>query len=232
MWDTISFPWQVCIEEAWTAYCSGSMPIGAVVVDANGAITGRGRNRIMDEMPDGALASQNIPTNPLTVVHHELAHAELNALLSFQFPDSNDTSHGDLRQWALYTLIEPCPLCMGAFYMSGLRNLYYAARDPHAGSVNMLGTTPYLSHKPIQVFGPSDNLEPISIALSVDAVLQDSSAERSEFLLAAWRKASPRGVSLGERLYEKQVLKGLWAAGATALEMIGQVIHVMESIRV
>ena len=46
----------------------------------------------------------------------------------------------------VYTTTEPCPLCMGALYMSGVRGLRFTSRDPWAGSANLLGTT--------QVCGP------------------------------------------------------------------------------
>jgi len=32
MWNRLSIPWKVCFEEAWEAYCKGSIPIGAVLV--------------------------------------------------------------------------------------------------------------------------------------------------------------------------------------------------------
>ena len=28
----------------------------------------------------------------------------------------------------IYTAVEPCPLCMGAIYMSGVRAIHYACR--------------------------------------------------------------------------------------------------------
>lgn len=48
MWDTLSPAWQVCLEEAWAAYCAGSLPIGACISDPDGQILSRGRNRIDD----------------------------------------------------------------------------------------------------------------------------------------------------------------------------------------
>jgi tRNA(adenine34) deaminase len=49
MWDTLATPWQICIEEAWTAYCHGSLPIGAAVTDRDGRLPARGRNRILEQ---------------------------------------------------------------------------------------------------------------------------------------------------------------------------------------
>ena len=60
-------------------------------------------------------------------------------------------------------------MCMGTFYMSGLRTLHFASRDPYAGSVDLLGKTWYLSKKPIKVFGPANPaLEIIIMAMAVE----------------------------------------------------------------
>ncbi|MDP1546566.1 MAG: nucleoside deaminase [Anaerolineales bacterium] len=141
MWETLAPPWQAALEMAWEAYCANTVPIGAVVADKYGNVVSRGRNRIMDQSaPAGQVCS------------NELAHAEINALLSLKL------SYEESRQAALYTTMEPCPLCMGAFFMSDVKTIHFAARDPWAGSVNLLGTTPYLSRKPIKVFAPFNTL--------------------------------------------------------------------------
>jgi tRNA(adenine34) deaminase len=38
MYDSLSTPWQVCVDLAWEAYCAGSLPIAAVIVDEVGNI--------------------------------------------------------------------------------------------------------------------------------------------------------------------------------------------------
>ena len=93
MWNALSAPWQVCLEEAWAAYSANSVPIGAVVVDGTGIVQARGRNQIV------------ATGNGEGLVHnHELAHAELNALLSYDSAQVDSST-------ALFTLLEPCPLC-------------------------------------------------------------------------------------------------------------------------
>ena len=203
MWETLSIPWQAAIEEAWSAYCAGSVPIGAVIVNAAGEIMARGRNRVGDA---GA--------GP--VHSHELAHAELNALLAL---DANrETRHG----CTLYTTCEPCLLCLGAFYMSGVRGLRYASRDPFAGSVNLLGTTPYLSRKPVRVHGPERaDLENVLAALHTEAALRDY-GERSRPVLDAWRVVMPEGVRLGEQAFQTGRLRQLREAAAAVTEVVTQ----------
>jgi tRNA(adenine34) deaminase len=212
MWTTLSEPlgesprggpWQICLEEAWTAYCAGSLPIGACVVDPAGKILARGRNRIVEATGESPY-----------VWRHPLAHAELNALLAL---------HADrptLHACTLYTTTEPCPLCLGAFYMSGVRTLRFAAREPFAGSINLLGKTPYLSRKPIQVHGPPDpGLEALVTALAVE---YDLGLGRSpdNLVLSAWREVIPVGVALGERLHREGELRRMRAEGWTVEQMV------------
>jgi len=202
MWAGLSAPWQACLEEAWTAYCAGSIPIGAVVADGEGKIISHGRNRIWDS---------NVP--PGQVGQTELAHAELNALLAL------GVDQGDRRSWALYTTTEPCPLCLGAFYMSGIRTLHYASRDPWAGSTNLLGTTPYLSRKAIRVTGPEDpRLEAVIVALFVEWELH-LYRERLSVVREALALLVPQGVSLGTRLYHSEELRQMASDGISAAVM-------------
>ena len=196
-------PWQTCLEEAWSAYCAGSLPIGACVVDAAGNILSRGRNRIEDTQAEAPY-----------VCNGTLAHAELNALLALKA--DRPTRH----QAILYTTTEPCPLCLGAFYMSSVRTLHFAAREPYAGSTNLLGTTPYLSRKPIKVFGPADPvLEALVTALAVEFELGDGISPTS-VVLQSWRESLPSGVALGERLHQNGELRRLRAEGWAAAQVV------------
>ena len=46
MWAALEQPWRECLAEAWEAYKAGACPFGAVVVDPQGQVVARGRNRI------------------------------------------------------------------------------------------------------------------------------------------------------------------------------------------
>ena len=69
--------------------------------------------------------------------------------------------------YTLYATLEPCPLCFSALYMSDVRKLVFAAADRYGGSTNLLGATPYLSRKPIEISGPLPSLGAVSIFLNV-----------------------------------------------------------------
>lgn len=130
-----------------------------------------------------------------------------------------DYNAHDARACTLYTSMEPCPLCLGAIYMSGVRSIAYAARDPYAGSTNLLGTTPYLQVKTIRVDrGPSE-LETISTGLMVANMLEREGgrvAPRAVAALAYWRPVLPQGTALAELLYQRGELQRLAREQATA----------------
>ncbi len=191
------------MEEAWAAFCAGSLPIGSAIFDADGNLLARGRNHIYDD---------HVPSGQLSF--NQLAHAELNTLLQV------DRRNYDLYTCVLYSSMEPCPLCMGAVYMSGIRTLYYGARDGYAGSTNLLGTTQYLSRKNIQVRGPAyPGLEKIFLALLVNAELRRAKTigwALYEEVTAAWRRVCLPGVLLGYGLEESGLITQWMDEGATA----------------
>jgi tRNA(adenine34) deaminase len=93
--DSLDSPWREVLILGWEAYEAGSIPVGAVVVDDGGAILARGRNRIFEDPREGRLAGSR------------LAHAEINALAQLRAPATYEGA-------TLYSLLEPCHLCLGA----------------------------------------------------------------------------------------------------------------------
>ncbi len=209
-WDSLPFPWQVCLEEAWLAYCAGCVPVGAVITASDGEIISRGRNRIIDPCVQEGLIHNTV-----------LAHAELNALIVLP------KGKHDLRTCILYTILEPCPLCLGALYMSGVCKFYYAARDPWAGSVNLLGATPYLSRKPVQAVGPSNpDLEQIVIAIQVVSFLQGV-IDGTSRVLETWRGVFPQFVAFGEQVFAAQLLPQFRTKNPPVSNLINQLFSLL-----
>jgi len=110
--------------------------------------------------------------------------------------------------------------------MSGLRTLHFAARDPYAGSVNLLGKTWYLSRKPIKVTGPEPLLEPIVVALFVeqDARIHFQKLPAGLFW-EMYREAIPNGVEFGLELARKGILQDLRKRGTSTKEMIDSLLY-------
>lgn len=213
MWDELSDPWQSAMELAWQAYCDDCYPIGAVVTDAGGKILARGRNRVYPKRL-GASNTRGVA----------IAHAEVEALRSLDYAGI------DPHTCCLYTTTEPCTMCMGTFYMSGLRTLFFAARDPYAGGVDMLGKTWYLSRKPIQVFGPfNPALEIILMAMVIE---QDCSMHGGELpeniVYRRWAEELPRGVELGKLLGRSGELSAMRKKGADPGEVFNWLISLVQ----
>lgn len=203
LWEGLSDPWRACLEEAWAAYCAGSIPVGAVITDRDGRMLVRARNRTYER--DGVVSE--IQVSPL-------AHAEVVALGAL------DYNEVDPHRCILYTSQEPCPLCLGALYMSGVRELRFAARDPYAGSADMLGTTPYLSRKPIRVVPPSSPaLESVVSALAFEFGFRYSQ-HSTPLWLESWREVLADAVTLGEAILRTGRLQLMREAGADAAAVI------------
>jgi Cytosine/adenosine deaminases len=192
MWTTLSAPWQACFEEAWEAYRGGSIPIGAVLVDRNGAIVSRGRNRVHEaEAPPGQICLSR------------LAHAEVNALLQVRTADSNA-----LKEYTLLTTTEPCVLCFGAIVMSGVRTVRYAASDPVAGGTDLnRSDNAFIRERNIDVRRAEYRLGEIQRVLRTDYVLRTMDAGRAERFLGFDRAEYPRAVELGRRWHASDKLQ-------------------------
>jgi tRNA(adenine34) deaminase len=200
MWSELSLPWRASIEQAWLAYCAGDTPIGAVITDASRTIVARGRNQIQDSA--GA---------PRSVYGNRLAHAEVNALLQI---DSRKT---DPKACALYSTVEPCPLCTGAIYMSNVREVHFASRDPWAGGISLLNASPMMRRKGVAAHGPADPvLEEIMVAWHTEFMLRSGLTR----VVASFADYSPRGVMLGQQLFTAGGLRAAADAGWTAEQIL------------
>jgi tRNA(adenine34) deaminase len=116
----------LALDEARSAAEAGEVPIGAIVV-ANGAVVGRGQNRVLRDLD---------PT----------AHAEIVAMREA----ARTLGNYRLPGCELFVTLEPCAMCAGAMIHARLDRLIYAAADPKAGaagSVLEVLNHPQLNHQ-------------------------------------------------------------------------------------
>jgi tRNA(adenine34) deaminase len=204
MWEKLSPPWQASVEQAWEAYCAGSVPIGAVITDRDGRTLSRGRNRLFENSNGDGKSIARVP----------LAHAEINALLNL------DYAAVDPHDCVLYTTTEPCPLCIGALCLANIRRLHYASRDPWCGSVDLLQASHYMNSKQIQVKGPEQtDFETVLVAIQSEHQLRRGD-KRALPVVARWKAVLPQGVSLGERLLESGFLQQMRLSGARVSDVL------------
>ncbi len=102
----------MAIAEASRAAERGEVPVGAVLVDAQGAVLARTGNRIV---------AMRDPT----------AHAELLAVREACAKLGNERLTGT----TLYVSLEPCAMCAGALSLARVARLVFAAPDPKGGAV-------------------------------------------------------------------------------------------------
>ncbi len=208
MWSDLAFPWRVCLEEAWEAWKGGSEPIGAAVIDEKGELVSRGRNRIHDEQ---------IPRDQIG--NHALAHAEINAILAVP-------EQADQRACSLFSLLEPCPLCVGAIYMSGIRKAYFAACDPFAGSADLIGKNAYMSRKPVRIRKwENEELERFVAALHVACALEHG-ADRSHPVVEAFERSNKENTDFGVFVHESDWLMAMKDQQANAKSVYENLIFV------
>lgn len=122
----------LALAEGIAAAARDEVPVGAVVVSADGAILARAGNRTR-EMCD--------PT----------AHAEILAIREA----CRTLGSERLLDCDLYVTLEPCPMCAAAISFARIRRLYFAASDPKGGGVEhgpRIFTQPTCHHVP-EVYG-------------------------------------------------------------------------------
>ncbi len=123
----------LALAEAAGCLLTGDVPVGAVVVAADGSVLARGRNE---------REASGDPT----------AHAEVLALRR---------AAAALGSWrldgcTLAVTLEPCTMCAGALVLARAARVVYAAPDPKAGAVGSLWDVVRdgrLNHRPEVVAG-------------------------------------------------------------------------------
>ncbi len=101
----------LAVEQAKQAQALGEVPVGAVLVDAQGEFIAKAHNQ------------------PITT-HNAAAHAEIEVLKkagqvmqNYRLPNST-----------LYVTLEPCPMCAGAMIHARVSRVVFAAKDFRTGA--------------------------------------------------------------------------------------------------
>lgn len=140
------------LAEAGLASAHGDVPIGAVVLDASGAVIARAHNE------------RELTGDPS-------AHAEVLALrraaiaIATTMPEERRTEPAKggasrrqswrLDDCTLVVTLEPCTMCAGALVLARVKRLVFGAYDPKAGAIASLWDVvrdPRLNHR-VEVVG-------------------------------------------------------------------------------
>ena len=106
---------RVALAEAAAAVGTGDVPVGAVILDADGVVVAQGRNR------------READADPT-------AHAEIVAMRAA----ARARRSWRLEGLTLVVTLEPCTMCAGAITEARLSRLVYGAADPRSGAVGSL----------------------------------------------------------------------------------------------
>ena len=102
---------QLALVQAAQAQQLGEVPVGAVLVDAQGELLATGFNR--------------------TIIDHDpTAHAEIVALRA----GAQQVQNYRLPGASLYVTLEPCAMCLGAMLHARLSRVVFGAPDPPTGA--------------------------------------------------------------------------------------------------
>ena len=112
---THDFFMSAALEQAQRALDAAEVPIGAVVVDANGEIIGTGYNRVEQDQC-------------------QTHHAEITAIQEA----SKKRGSWRLEGCWIYVTLEPCLMCLGAICLSRLDGMAFGAASPEFGGLVML----------------------------------------------------------------------------------------------
>ena len=96
---------------ALTARDQGEVPVGAVLIDENNQLLGRGSNQVLR-------------------THDPTAHAEIIAIREA----ATHLQNYRLQHTTLYVTLEPCCMCAGALVHARIKRLVFATRDMKAGA--------------------------------------------------------------------------------------------------
>ncbi len=126
--DDIDLHWmKKACDLAKIAAVHEEVPVGAVLVNADGQCVGEGWNQPI---------SADDPT----------AHAEILALRGA----AKQLNNYRLPDTSLYITLEPCPMCAGAIVHARVKRVIIATLDPRtgsAGSVFNILNSPHLNHR-------------------------------------------------------------------------------------
>jgi tRNA(Arg) A34 adenosine deaminase TadA len=120
------------LEAAGDGAVAGEVPVGAVLLSADGAVVAMAANRVERD-------------------HDPTAHAEMLVLRAA----AAQLGRKRLEGCDLYVTLEPCPMCAAAIALARIRRLYFAAYDPKGGGVEhgpRIFAQPGCNHRP-EIYG-------------------------------------------------------------------------------
>ncbi|VDG96912.1 tRNA-specific adenosine deaminase [Lysinibacillus sphaericus] len=99
---------ELALDEAEKALKENTYPVGAIIVDENGNIIAKGRNKVH-------------PKQDAT------AHAEIDAIRNAGESIFNAKING--KKFTIYSSLEPCPMCTGGILFAKIKKVVWLLND-------------------------------------------------------------------------------------------------------
>ncbi|QOL32384.1 nucleoside deaminase [Bifidobacterium eulemuris] len=149
------------LDLARQAALAGDVPVGAVVLDADGRIIGRGYNT--REAQGDPLAHAEILAMREAAQSRSLRQPEAEPPFP-RHPERSEAKSRDLTAWnladcTLVVTLEPCPMCAGACLQTHIGRIVFGAWDAKlgaCGSIWDIPRDPHVGHTPQVVGGVSE----------------------------------------------------------------------------
>ena len=184
----LQHPWNRIFELSWQSVCEGSKAIAAVILSEDGTIISEGRNKI----------SEPVIPNP------RLMHAEVEALQNLDI-----VKYPNLKEYTLYAGLEPCPMCVGTFAMSGLRKIVIATRDDFGGSMNLAEHSLFMKRKNFEIIFLDNELGDMQRAFQIiRELLYNGNDPKLQRILADFSVYNKRGVDAACALVKEGYFTG------------------------
>ena len=183
-WGELDAAWRAAFELAWEAFAVPTIPVGAVVTDADGTPIARGRNRMFDPS-----------TLQRQISGSRVAHAEINALVQL----GTERRYFDCTLW---TTLEPCAQCIGAAWLSTIGRVAFAATDVYGGASKLIERQIEAADSArnfhMEVEGPAPG--PLATFAELLHVAFFLARHRTHHVAELYRERRPGLTSLAERL--------------------------------
>lgn len=212
-WEDVNINWQIAFTEAWNAYIGNTFPIGAAVINQKQELIAVGRNTIYEN-----------EQSDYPICYHQLGHAELNALLRV-----NKHEHENLTSYTLYSTFEPCLSCFGAFVMSRVKHLKFAAKDSFAGATDVKDSHQYIEQRGLVIEGPFPEYEDFQMILLGEFIFRVLPRDIPR-VIPSWKKDYSKSIALAEKLANSQKFKKLKDEGASVRKVWQLIQDLRQSI--
>lgn len=174
--------WKSIFELEWESLCNKSKAIASVITDENGNLISTGRNKIGE----------------YTIPNPRVCHAETEAVRNLDI-----SIYPNIKQYTLYTALEPCPMCLGTIVMGGIRRIVIGAHDDHGGAIELLDKSRYLSSKNIEIIWMPNIYGDIQRGLqTIRELLYNEDKAKSERMLMDFSVYNSSGVNAAKILVD------------------------------